>query len=99
MDQIIMMAMQTAQNYAEKCATCTLTEFEVIAYENICNIIAAYTRMHTVAMDINYFDIEKQHVIQKAQYDIWVMKKEKAEKSGKLDRWLQSELKKVKNES
>jgi roadblock/LC7 domain-containing protein len=48
MEQTIMMVMQTVQAFGEKCKTHKLTEYEVLMYEQCCNMVATFARIQNM---------------------------------------------------
>lgn len=68
MEQVIMMAFQTAQEYAQKSSVHSLTEYEMLMYESVCNMLKSYAefldityRKCRLQADIEYLQELKRH--------------------------------------
>ena len=59
--QLIAMAMQTCQEYAQKMAHHTLNEFEMECYESCCRVVADYMKIQRINFEISLKQAKQQH--------------------------------------
>lgn len=72
MEQTILMAMQTCREFARKSYVTELTEYEMLMYEAICNLIAMYTRCHEVALRPSLLEAQRVAMLAEEEHEKWL---------------------------
>lgn len=72
MEQMIMMAMQTCQEYAQKSASTSLTEYEMLMYEQLCRLVGTYCKGHDLALRKTIPEMERDAMQAEAEHEEWL---------------------------
>jgi hypothetical protein len=72
-----MMALQTCQEYAQKSASTTLTEYEVQLYEWICRTTSTYLKGHDFMLRKQMAELERDALQAEAEHREWMKAQDK----------------------
>jgi hypothetical protein len=72
MEQVIMMAMQTCQTYAEQEQVRNLTEYELLMYEQLCNMVRTYCKLHDLSGQEKIPEYERDAQRAREQHEEWL---------------------------
>lgn len=72
MDQVVMMAMQTCQEYAQKSASQSLTEYEMLMYEQLCTMLTTYAKGHDLALRKQMPELERDTLQAEREHNQWL---------------------------
>lgn len=72
MEQTIMMVMQTCQEYAQKATCHTLTEFEVLMYEQMSRLVATWCQAHELGIRQNLGELERDALKSEKEHQEWL---------------------------
>lgn len=71
-ERIIHKSVNLCEYFIDKSIEQTLNEFEILAYEQICNMIASYAKMQTHMLDKAALELEKELVLEKQKHEKWI---------------------------
>lgn len=72
MDQIIMMAMQTCQEYAQKSADHVLNEYESQVYEHLAIFVKTWAQGHALALRKQLPELERDAIKEENEHQVWL---------------------------
>jgi len=72
MEQLVMMVLQTCQNYAEKSSETHLTEYEMLMYERMCCYITSFCTLQQLFVRKQICETECETLQVEAQHKEWL---------------------------
>ncbi len=71
MEQMIMIMLQTCQVYSEKMERQPLAEYEVLLYEQLCNMVATFAKVQDVIGRVQLMELHKVEIAKQLELDQW----------------------------
>ncbi len=70
--QLVMMALQTCQEYAQKSSSASLTEYEMLMYEQLCRLVTTHSHGLELALRRQVFELERDVHKEEEEHKEWL---------------------------
>lgn len=76
LENVILMVMKTTNDFGEKSKTQTLTEYEMLMYEQCCNLVAAFARQQNTIAQAQQLGLDRALHNSQEEHEKWENEKQ-----------------------